>query len=41
MLKRIFGPTRDKVTGERRQFHDELYTSQPSKIILGRGGKKE
>jgi hypothetical protein len=37
MLRRIFGPKRDRVTGEWRKLHNEelhnLYSS-PSKLVL-------
>jgi len=41
VLRRIFWPNRDEVTGEWRKLHDdELMFSTPHPILLGRSNKK-
>jgi hypothetical protein len=38
VMRRIFGPRRDEVTGEWRKLHNDLYSSQSIiRIIKGRG----
>jgi hypothetical protein len=42
VLRRIFGPKRDEVTGEWRKLHiEELHICTPPQILLGRSNQGE
>jgi hypothetical protein len=42
VLRRIFGPQRDEVTGEWRKLHnEELHIFTPPQILLGRSNQGE
>jgi hypothetical protein len=42
VLRRIFGPKRDEVTGEWRKLHnEELHNLSPPQILLGRSNQGE
>jgi hypothetical protein len=40
LLRRIFGPKRDEVTGERRKVHNEEF-NDPHQILFGLQNREE
>jgi hypothetical protein len=41
VLRRIFGPKRDEVTGEWRRLHKEKRNCTPHRILFGRTNQEE
>jgi hypothetical protein len=41
VLRRIFGPKRDEVTGEWRKLHNEVIFCTPPQILLGSSNQGE